>query len=546
MPKKGYPEIFSLEIEFIMIECIFSLQAGQMFQQSPGWGGSEWYSPGMGGAVPPGHGSAHPRSGPAQLTFDNAYNFHTGPSSHTVMASPGMSGEFNVASAMSAAAGHHPFSLQGHDARSAAVSRAPGHGASPGLMYETSYHSAPGQGLPYHVSMTAGAAASVTPDKSSLLQLSAAAPPPRSHTHSHTVSHHGQGNLQPGYPPRQAEISSRSCDKLSAVQQQTAAGNSCSDSPGYPGLTVTASPVTQDERVTSSSRSLLTKELPLLPPPPDYRAPPPLYPGPELTSLMAAPGALTTVLHSPNTNTQQTFLASSAAVKRTTGDSLESRVPGTKLTASGQTSSSNTDSALLSPLARITAAPHQTNTHEITNNNKLGQSDKTVTQIKYQHSFVSATQNKALSISTSNQNSSSSIVCSNIFYTDPVLASSNGMMPQIDGNVDIDFDPEDEEWIGAKKHQQLRTPGGSKKSRRPQNDGGDPENITLRTPKEVFKDVMDDEEFLSQLSDLQISDLTSREQNLHDVAPSCDCAQAGLRREDFKIMKNIFLTLYFS
>ena len=115
------------------------------------------------------------------------------------------------------------------------------------------------------------------------------------------------------------------------------------------------------------------------------------------------------------------------------------------------------------------------------------------------------------------------------------LASSNDMMPQIDGNVDIDFDPEDEEWMGVKKQQQLRTPGGSKKSRRPQNDGGDPENITLRTPKEVFKDAMEDEDFLSQLSDLQISDLTSREQTLHDVAPSCGCAQAGLQGIDFKM-----------
>ena len=517
-----------------------------MFQQSPGWGGSEWYSPGMGGAVPPGHGgSPHPgRSGPTQLTFDNAYNFHSGPSGHSVMAAtPGMAGEFNVATAMSAAGGHHPFSLQGHDVRSAAVSRAPGHSGAPGLMYETSYHSAPGQGLPYHVSMTAGAAASVTPDKSSLLQLSAAAPPPRSHTHSHTVSHHGQGNLQPGYPPRQVEISSRSCDKLSAVQQQTAAGNSCSVSPGYPGLTVTASPVTQDERVTSSSRSLLTKELlvtplPLLPPPPDYRAPPPPYPRAELTSLMAAPGSLTSVHHSPNTNTQQTFLASSAAVKQATGDRhQESRVPGTELTSATTTPSSNADFAPVSPFARITAAPLQTITHEIMNNNKLGQSEHTVTEIRYQDSFVSATRNKALTISTSNQNSSSSSVCSNIFFTDnPVLASSDDMVPQIDGNLDIDFDPEDEDWIEAKEQQLM--PGsasklGSKKPRRPQKDGGDPENITLRTPKEVFRDVMEDEDFLSHLSDLQISDLTSREQNLHEVSPSCDCAQAGLKGVEF-------------
>ena len=114
---------------------------------------------------------------------------------------------------------------------------------------------------------------------------------------------------------------------------------------------MTASPVTQDERVTSSSLSSLLppKELPLLPPvPPDHRPPPPLYPGAELTSL----GSLTTILHSPNnTNSQQTFLASSAAVKQATGDKLqEGRVPGTKLQLATTTSSSNTDS--VSPLAR--------------------------------------------------------------------------------------------------------------------------------------------------------------------------------------------------
>ena len=517
-------------------------QAGPMFQQSPGWGGGEWYSPGMGGA-PPGHGSPHPRPGPAQLTFDNAYNFH-GSGSHAVMSQAGMSGpsEFSVAG-LSAAGGHHPFSLQSHDARSAAV-RAPGHSATPGqLMYETSYHSAPGQGLPYHVSMTAGAAA-VTTDKNNLLQLSAAATPPRSHAHSHTVSHHGQGNLQPGYPPRPEEISSRSCDKLSAV---TAGANSCSVSPGYPGLTVTA-PVTQDERVTSSSRAgpRITKEspvhpAPLIPAPPDYRAPPPLYPGTELTSLLSAP---VTNLLSPNSNTQQTFLACSAAVKLATRDT-RSRVEGTKLSSPGtsqlpQTSSSNTDSAP-SPLARITAAPHQANTHHITNNNKQ-ESEEIVTELKYQDSFVSATQKKALTNSTSNQNSFSS-VCSNILYSDPVLTSSvyhDDMMPQIDGNCDIDFD---EDWMGFKKQQ--RTPGsatklGSKKPKRPQNDGGDPENITLRTPKEVFKDVMEDEQFLSQLSDLQISDLTSREQQLHEVSPSCDCARAGFQGMSLKIKRSYF------
>ena len=80
-----------------------------MFQQSPGWGGSEWYSPGMGGAVPPGHGSAHPRSGPAQLTFDNAYNFHG--SGHVMGAAVSPMQEFNV---QLSAPAHHPFGLH-HD-----------------------------------------------------------------------------------------------------------------------------------------------------------------------------------------------------------------------------------------------------------------------------------------------------------------------------------------------------------------------------------------------------------------------------------------------
>ena len=44
----------------------------------------------------------------------------------------------------------------------------------------------------------------------------------------------------------------------------------------------------------------------------------PLY-TPELGSLLAGPGPGLTTLHSPNTNTQQTFLACSAAVELATG-----------------------------------------------------------------------------------------------------------------------------------------------------------------------------------------------------------------------------------
>ena len=205
-------------------------------------------------------------------------------------------------------------------------------------MYEptSGYHPSPGingQGLPYHVSMTAGSPAAVSADKNSLL-LSAATGVRQPVSHHGSVVHH-QGNLQPGYPPRPVEISSRSSDKLSTIPAVT---SSCST--GYPGLVVTgqaapAAPVTQDERVTSSCRSAQnTKDSvqpPLLPPPPDYgssRLPPGavvVNPAPlitpglysstaEFSSLLQTqvPAAMT-ALHSPNT--QPTFLACSAAVE---------------------------------------------------------------------------------------------------------------------------------------------------------------------------------------------------------------------------------------
>ena len=82
-------------------------------------------------------------------------------------------------------------------------------------MYEptSGYHPSPGingQGLPYHVSMTAGSPAAVSADKNSLL-LSAATGVRQPVSHHGSVVHH-QGNLQPGYLPRPVETSSLSCD----------------------------------------------------------------------------------------------------------------------------------------------------------------------------------------------------------------------------------------------------------------------------------------------------------------------------------------------
>ena len=272
----------------------------------------------------------HSRTGATPLSFDNAYNFH-GAGSH-VMTQPPVLQDFPVQLAQ-----HHPFSLSHHDSPgphshglAGRGSGRAGHTAPPTtLMYEPSYHASPvnGQGLPYHVSMTGGPA-----DKNSLLLASSRQPV--------TTVHHHQGNLQPGYLPRQVETSSLSCD---AKQHQ--------NSTGYPGSLVTGpvSPplVTQDQRVTSSSR-LTSKDPPPLPPPPLLAG---LYQGHHMAGLTSP-------------NNQQTFLACRAAAELETEDKntdltcpTSSQITEPKLSRS-TTSPSNPDCPqLLSTLPRTSAAP---------------------------------------------------------------------------------------------------------------------------------------------------------------------------------------------
>ena len=504
-----------------------------MFPQSSGWGsGQEWYGNSMG---PP---AAHPRPPqPSQLTFDNAYNFHG--SAH-VMTQP-MQPEFQLA----AAGQHHPFSPA-----SSAVSR-PVHTPTT-LMYDAAggYQQA-AAGLPYHVSMTAGAAGGIAADKSSLLQLSAATATTRQAVahHGPVVGHH-QGNLQPGYPPRLAETTSLSCEdkQLSAVKTSS----SCVVSAGYPGLSSTGSspshpPVTrvQDGLVTSSnSRGHQTKEtIPHLPPPPppDYGSriisglnvnPPPLMYGgtiPEFTNLVVPTavtptnGIMASQLHSPSSNNipphhQPTFLACSAAVELVTDDSIN--IAGTKFEKQGtfsssKTSSSNLDSKeeSLSSLTRTPAAP---TTADI-NNNK---------QLKFEHSssFVSSSIMKALQTTTSSIINNSLENNSNIFC--------NQIIPQLDGNFDdpdfLPFQEEDDQYFednlgnSAKKKR-------SRNAKKPALEGKDEENITLRTPLEVYRDILEDGESFGDMTEEHKQNLSFKASQLKEISPDCSCSQQGLK-----------------
>ena len=446
-----------------------------MFPQSSpaGWGSSDWYGGGMG---PP---SSHSRTGAsAPLSFDTAYNFH-GTGGHVMSQAPVLQ-DFPVQLAQ-----HHPFSLSHHDSPGphshglrAGGSRG-GHSVpTTSLMYEPSYHANPvnGQGLPYHVSMTGGPA-----DKNSLLLAGSRQP-------VSTVHH--QGNLQPGYLPRQVETSSLSCDAKHHQQNST----------GYPGSLVTGPasphPLTQDQRVTSSSR--LTRADP--PPPP---APPPpllagLYPGHH-------PGAA--VLHSPNN--QQTFLACRAAAELATEDKkhdltcpphIISPITETKLISS-TTSSSNPDCPqLLSTLARTSAAPSDIKEDR----NKFGIA-----------SFVSDEGKKALENSTSNKQLESRMLITTLSTFEPIED-----FPRLDGNFDLEPEKEDKQNLVDYFPEVMEM---KKTKKKPEKD---------RSPQEVLKDLWEDPEMLERIPDHLQAELRRREERLEEVSPACDCASRGLAVAD--------------
>ena len=453
-----------------------------MFPQSSpaGWGSSDWYGGGMG---PP---TNHSRTGAAPLSFDNAYNFH-GAGGH-VMTQPPVLQDFPVQLAQ-----HHPFSLSHHDSpgpHSHGLRAGGGRGGHAGhtphtptttLMYEPSYHASPvnGQGLPYHVSMTGGPA-----DKNSLLVASSLS----SRQPVSTVHHH-QGNLQPGYLPRQVETSSLSCDNKQHQQNST----------GYPGSLVTgpASPlVTQDQRVTSSSR-LTSKDPPPLPPPPLLAG---LYQGHQAAAN----------LHSPS---QPTFLACRAAAVPEMEDNKHdltcppiSQISETKLICS-TTSSSNPDcTQTLSTLTRTSAAPSDIKEDR----NKLNIA-----------SFVSDEGKKALVNSTSHKQFKSRISITKLSTLEPIIED----FPRLDGNFDLE--PEKEEKLNLVDN--ITTDPVSypevvemKKASNPKKSDRD------RTPKEVLRDVLEDPRMLETIPEELRAKLHLREEQLEEVSPACDCATRGL------------------
>ena len=436
-------------------------------QSSPGWASSDWYSAGMG---PP---SSHSRTASAQISFDNAYNFHGSGVGH-VMSQPPVLQDFPVQLSQ-----HHPFTLTHHESpgsHSHSLGR-PGTTRAPhtptSLMYpgDPSYHPTPvnGQGLPYHVSMTGGPA-----DKTSLLVGSSRQPV--------TTVHH-QGNLQPGYPPRQVETSSLSCD----LNQQ--------NSTGYPGSHVTGpgSPlVTQDQRVTSSSR-FTSKD----PPPPPI---PGLYHGhpPPLTSP----------------NNQPTFLAFRAAeVPAKNDDSTlnlkkldlstglsTSLIIETQLMRSNPTRSNNQD-CLSSNLSRTTAAPHLKD-----NEGKVGLST----------SFVSV--KKALiQNSTSNKKfeSTSSII------TVPGRQEYIEDFPRLDGNFEFEQIEEKPQLTPTKKFKIPDLEMITSTPTKTRSTGGDP-------PKKILCNFLEDHKIKDLISNQQQEDLKSKGKLLEDVSPQCNCEAGNL------------------
>ena len=202
-----------------------------------------------------------------------------------------------------------------------------------------------------------------------------------------------------------------------------------------------------------------------------------------------------------------------------------SLVPGTKLETetSSTTSSWNRDSSQASSLlARTPAAPSYIQP-DITNNNSASPN-------------TTANLNKALKYSTSNQNSSSS-ENSNIFdkteniFSPPLFTDE--LLPQLDGAFDPEYNPsEDEDWLNTQRQQLKLTPSTDRKqvrkTKKPQLEGRDDENITLRTPLEVYKDLLEDTEALDKLTDVQKESLNLKSQQLLDITPSCNCAQEGL------------------
>ena len=257
--------------------------------------------------------------------------------------------------------------------------------------------------------------------------------------------------------------------------------------------------VTQDQRVTSSSR-LSSKEPPPLPPPPLLSGLYQAHQQPTLTSPINQP----------------TFLAFRAAEELVKEDDRiylvnlknndlspgVSPITETKLICSNPTSSRDQDyQAKSSTLPRTTAAPHL-------------EDKKVCKQFKMSNSFVSISA-KALRNSTSNNKIQSQSKTSII--TVPGREEPMEDFPRLDGNFELDTtDTADEN----------KPPLMNLNIRNNETKDFDQKIKSGNTPREVLRTVLSDEKFLATISDDQEQQLRSREKLLEDVSPSCDC-EAG-------------------
>ena len=481
-------------------------QAGQMFPQGPGWGANDpgWYGAPMG--PPSGH---NPHNRPtAQLTFDNAYNFSGG--TH-VMTQPMQ--DFSVQLPQ-----HHPFSLPVHDPshpgshghgplRSPHPPQSPVNGLgnrpppTATFMHEPSgYGGLNGQGIPYHVN--------VTSDKNLLL-----APGLGGMGGVRPGLQHHQGNLQPGYPPRPAEISSHNSDSVSSTSLAS------TTSAGYPGIIVTGPP-TQEQRVTSS-RQDQNKSVP-----PDIRSSQFLMndnkSGQQFTSLLPTQ----TILHSPVGSNQPTFLACSAVEELVTGDN-NVHVSETKLKTS-TTSSSNLDSSFL---ARTSTAPKTDNWNP--------------PKVEDSQLFVSSL--KALQNSTSKNSSMFRSRTKIITVLDSVKNVSGSkfddedVFPRFDGNFDIEEVPLSSDLkdycsntFPIQQNGDVSKPPVREspvKGKKHLMEGKDEENSSVRTPLEVLSDVLGDKDISESLTSEQQIILQEKATKLKEISPACDCAARGFSGE---------------
>ena len=65
-------------------------------------------------------------------------------------------------------------------------------------------------------------------------------------------------------------------------------------------------------------------------------------------------------------------------------------------------------------------------------------------------------------------------------------------------------------------------------------EGKDEENITLRTPLEVYRDILEDEDSFGDMTEEQKQKLSLKASQLKEISPDCHCSQQGLKGKKIK------------